>query len=373
VYELSSRLAEKYELMVVAPHAPGAKLVERIGRIGVHRFRYFFSRWQKLAYDGGILANLKRNALNYLLVPLFVIAEFIKLARLLKVSHIDVIHAHWLIPQGLVAVTARSLFSRDTRVICTSHGSDLFGLSGWFFKKVKQHVMKKADRVTVVSHAMRNYALSLIHRQDIEVLPMGVDLVDKFTPGSTRGKPNSFELLFVGRLVKQKGVHHIILAMSQILKRHPHTKLLIAGDGPELAALQQLVASNGLETHVRFLGAVKNVDLIEFYRRATVFVSASEQEGFGLAYVEALGCGCAVVAAELPAIRDIVIDGVTGTICKQRDSSDVALKVSYLLDQPSLRESLGKTGREHVLSQFDWRTISHRYQQLIDMPRASRR
>jgi glycosyltransferase involved in cell wall biosynthesis len=373
VFELSKRLAEKYEVVVLAPHAPGAKFVERIGRIGVHRFRYFFSRWQKLAYDGGILANLKRNALNYLLVPFFVVAEFIKLARLLKKSRIDVIHAHWLIPQGLVAVTARSLFSRDTRVICTSHGSDLFGLSGWFFTKVKQHVMKKADRVTVVSHAMRNYALSLIHREDIEVLPMGVDLVGSFTPDSAGGKLNSFELLFVGRLVKQKGAHHIILAMPEILRRHPHTKLIIAGDGPEMAALQQLVASEDLGTHVRFLGPVKNVDLNELYRRATVFVSASEQEGFGLAYVEALGCGLAVVAAELPAIRDIVIDGVTGTICKQRDSSDLALKVSFLLDHPSVRESLGRTGREHVLSHFDWRTISHRYGQLIDMPILSRK
>jgi glycosyltransferase involved in cell wall biosynthesis len=371
VFELSKRLAKDFDVCVLAPHAPGASQEEVLTGIKVIRFRYFFTHGQTLAYNGGILANLKRQRRNYFLIPFFILSEFICLWRILRTTQVDVIHAHWLIPQGFVAVAARAFSRQSPLIVCTSHGGDLFGLSGKLLTKIKRIIINRVDKFTVVSQAMRDYAYQVTMRHDIEVIPMGVDLVKQFTPRDFHEMYDPHTILFVGRLVEKKGVRYLILAMQEILKAHPQTRLLIAGDGPDKLALLQLAQDNNVASQVSFLGPLENTSLQEQYRRATIFVGPSvvaaggDQEGLGLVFVEALGCECAVIASDLPAIKDVIIDGVTGLICKQRDSVDLANKVISLLDNPALRLSLGRAGRQHVAGRFDWEIVAHRYADLI--------
>jgi hypothetical protein len=90
-----------------------------------------FFRDGKLAYQGGILANLKRSRWCYMLLPFFFISQLSALWRILRHRRVDVIHAHWIIPQGVVAVAARMLALRGKKtpaILCASHGGDLFGL-----------------------------------------------------------------------------------------------------------------------------------------------------------------------------------------------------------------------------------------------------
>lgn len=366
VFELCRRLAEQFDVVVLAPHASGARRFEHMGNLEVHRFRYFFTPWQSLAYHGGIMANLKQNRLRYLLIPFFMLSELASLISLLKKQRVDVIHAHWIIPQAFIAVVARALINgRKPAIVCTSHGTDLIGLTGAMFRWMQKQVIAKADKLTVVSALLRTHANGLVKRDDIEVIPMGVDLTGNFRPPADAGRSNN-ELLFVGRLVEQKGVHYLIQAMPEILRNHPQATLTIAGDGTEGKSLRRLAEAIGVGEHVRFLGAIENSSLEELYGRAAMFVSPSLAEGFGLTFVEALGCACPVVATDLPAIRDVVIDGVNGLICRQKDSADLAAKVRYLLAHPDLRENLGKAGRKHVESRFDWTMIASRYAALID-------
>ncbi len=106
VYELCRRLSKTFSVHVLAPHASGAAVEDQMEGIRVTRYRYFFSRWENLAFHGGILANLKQNPLRYALVPFFIMAQLVVLIRLLNRCQFDCIHAHWLIPQGLIAITA---------------------------------------------------------------------------------------------------------------------------------------------------------------------------------------------------------------------------------------------------------------------------
>jgi glycosyltransferase involved in cell wall biosynthesis len=365
VFELCQRLAERFNVLVLAPHAPGAKLHETIGPLEVRRFRYFFTPWESLAYRGGIMANLKQNWLRYLLIPFFMAAEFASVVSLLRKHRIDAIHAHWVIPHGVVAIAARALIAGPKpAIVCTSHGSDLLGLTGRMFEWLQKAVISRVDKLTVVSAALREEAMRLVDRGDVEVIPMGTDLTRTFTPPLASGR-SDYELLFVGRLVEQKGVQYLVAAMGGILARHPQTILTIVGDGPARENLQRLVETSGLGACVRFLGSVENSALNELYERATVFVSPSLTEGFGLTLVEAMGCACAVVATDLPAVRGIVVDGLSGLLCTKGESADIAAKVCTLLDHPDLRERMGHAGREHVRS-FDWVPISRRYIALID-------
>ena len=371
VFELAKRMGEHFEVFVLAPHAPGAALSEEMGSLKVYRFRYFFTAWQKLAYNGGIMANLKTHRWLYLLVPFFVFSEFFSLIRLVRKHKIDVIHAHWLIPQGLVAVAARIFVGKRPAILCTSHGGDLFGLQGTLLSWIKRQVIRRADKLTVVSLAMLDHAIALSGRKDIEIISMGVNLVRQFTPDQSTIR-NTHEILFVGRLVEKKGVIYLVQAMPEILKSYPDAKLVIAGDGPDRVHLQKLAQTTGVDRYIQFMGNLDNAALPELYRRATVFVAPSivaeggDQEGLGLVFVEALGCECPVVATDLPATRDVVIDGVTGVICKQNDSADLADKILLLLDNAEKRRESGRAGREHVIAHFDWKIISQRYQCVIE-------
>lgn len=373
MFELAERMTERFDVFVLAPHAPGAEPFEEMGGIKVFRFRYFFSRWQKLAYNGGIIANLKSRKWRYLLVPFFVLAELISLVRLIRMHEIDVIHAHWIIPQGIVAITARAFVPRGKRpaILCTSHGGDLFGLQGFLFSWVKRQVMRRVDKLTVVSGAMRDRAFALSGRQDIEVVPMGVDLVRKFSPRQDVVR-NHHEILFVGRLVEKKGVIYLVQAMQEILRHCTEAKLLIAGDGPDRAHLQELARTTGVDRHIQFLGNMDNASLPDLYRRATVFVAPSivarggDQEGLGLVFVEALGCECPVVTTDLPAIRDVVHDGLTGLVCEQMSPRDIARNILFLFEHPDLARSQAQAGRVHVLEYFDWQIVARRYGELIE-------
>jgi glycosyltransferase involved in cell wall biosynthesis len=365
IFELATRLAEQFDVLALAPHAPGAAIFEEIGSIKVYRFRYFFNSWQTLAYDGGIMANLKLHKWRYILVPCFVLSELFSLIQLIRKHKIDVIHAHWLIPQGVVAVAARALtFNKKPAILCTAHGSDVHGLNGIPFDWLKKLVIHYADKLTTVSTAMQQQ-LSHLMESDAAVIPMGADLIKNFHPPLENGR-NSNEILFVGRLVEGKGVHHLITAMQEIIKGYPNATLTIAGDGPIRKELVSLAESLGVIAHTQFVGAVDHSTLKNLYGRAAIFASASLAEGLGLVFVEALGCECPVVATDLPAIRDVVIDGVTGLVCKRNDSRDLAHKILSLLNHPETRRELGRAGRQHVLQYFDWQIVSRRYRDLIE-------
>ncbi len=374
VFELCSRLAHEFDIIVLAPHAEGAKLHEQMDGIEVRRFRYFFPRWQTLTYQGGILANLKQAPWRYLLLPLFFAAQVIALVRILKHERVDVIHAHWLIPQGFSVVLAGLFVKNMPPLICTSHGGDLMGLTGRLPSLIKRWVIRRSSQMTVVSNTMTRFARALGARSEqLQIISMGVDTRCDFTPDTDVSRAEN-ELLFVGRLVEKKGVAYLLEAMPEILRKVPGTRLRIVGDGPLMSALCQQVNRLGIARAVTFHGAISNSDLPDFYRRATVFVAPStiteqgDQEGLGLVLVEALACECPVVASDLPAIRDVVLQQSTGLLVPQKDSKEIAKAVVQQLMDSNQRSQQAIDGRRHVMQHFDWAVIASRYAHLLSDP-----
>ena len=367
VFELCRRLCPDFDVWVLAPHTPGAKTYETLGGIAVVRFRYFFERGETLAYRGGILANLRDHRFRYLLVPLFIGFQFMALLRLLDQHRFDVMHAHWLIPQGVTAALAGLCQPHPPPLLCTAHGSDLHGLRGPVFSAIKRWVVRHCDALTTVSLAMKTHALAVgADQEKTSVISMGVDTEDTFTP-SMQVRRNDSELLFVGRLSTQKGVELLIRAMPDIVAVNPGCLLRVVGDGPDKDLLRNLCETLGIARNVKFAGAITNKRLPEFYQRAAmlVFPSTSE-EGFGLVCVEALACGCPVIASDLLATREVVQDGETGLLFKRGDRGDLLGKILTLLANPVLCQKMGKAGRNFVTQRFDWSVVSQRYGELLN-------
>jgi phosphatidylinositol alpha-1,6-mannosyltransferase len=253
VLQLSARLAEHFEVTVVTPGVPGAPAAEVMEGVQVRRFRYFWPRRMELLAGGAMLENLGRRKLLYLQVPFLLLFELIAAFRAARAVRPAVIHAHWFIPQGLIAIVVGSVFKIP--VVVTSHGADIYGLRGRFWGAVRRMLASRCEAITVVSHDMANSLDARSRRGErARVLPMGVDtcvLGRNSVP--VDGEKN---VLFVGRLAKKKGVEYLIQAFPAVLVRHPDARLVIVGGGSLRPQLEELASQVGLADHVRFLGAM---------------------------------------------------------------------------------------------------------------------
>ena len=117
-----------------------------------------------------------------------------------------------------------------------------------------------------------------------------------------------------------------------------------------------------------FVGALQNREIPALYQASELVVFPSvvardgDQEGFGLVLVEAMGCECAVIATDLPAIRDIIIDGKTGLLVPEKDSARWPKRSPIFLTTRAFCSSLAKDGRDFVLERYDWRNIAAQYE-----------
>ena len=372
VFDLCRQLASHgLNITVLAPHAEGTQKLEVMEGIKVYRYQYLPAAMEGVSYDGGILARLRENKWGVWQVPFFLLAQLRSLGEIVRREKIDVIHAHWLIPQGLVAAVYKKFFNRRIKLVCTSHGSDLMALKGFLFDQMKKFVVRQTDHVTVVSHALKREVERLVPGAPIEVLPMGVDL-KRFTPERYSGeikRKYSVEgpfLLFVGRLSEEKGLEYLLNAMPQIIKSFPSVKLLVVGSGVLEDRLKMICVDLNIRERVVFVGALTHEALASYYATADVLIGPSLREGFGLVFAEALACECAVVASDLPGIVDIIRDGKTGFLVRPADSRGIADQVTRLLADKSSAKTVARQGRQYVTEHFSWDMVGGEYARLLN-------
>ena len=376
VYELSARLTASFSVTALVPHAPGAQMEEDWDGLRVRRFRYMWpARWERLAY-GGILPNIQRDRLLLLQVPLFLAGELAATLRLVKRERIDLIHAHWVVPQGFVAALVRQL--TGIPVLITAHGADMYALNDSLVRKLKQWTLNHCDGITAVSTSLvkKIQELNISGSRPVHVISMGVDTTF-FQPsqddGSLRerfGIKGPF-LLFVGRLAEKKGVRYLIDAMPQVLKELPDSTLVIVGDGPLRNELETQAQRQGVGGNVRFVGALPREALSPYYAAADVFVGPSietasgDTEGLPVVFAEAMASGCAVVGTAVGGTSDIIRHRETGLLVESASSEALATAINELLSSAAEARRMAVRGRRWVKQQFDSQRVADRYAHLL--------
>jgi glycosyltransferase involved in cell wall biosynthesis len=370
---LAEHLAERgLEIHVLAPaDTTGGTTVE--GKVTVHRFEYFPSQLQRLAYGSGIMPNLKRSPWLWLQVPFFVLAMTYSFLRVIRREQIDLVHAHWIVPQGIVGLIAR--FFLKIPLVTTVHGADAFALRGFLAKFLKRLAVSRSDTWTTNTHATSAAIVPAEFAPKPRVIPMGVD-VDLFAGGDPttlrRKLPgNEFLLLFVGRLVEKKGCADLLRALSLLdpLLRCK-TTLWVIGDGDERLGLEQNARQLGIEKKVHFWGTVSNERLPDFYAAADLFVAPSieaasgDTEGQGVVILEAFAGRACVLTTRIGGIDEIVRDNVTGALVPPNQPRDLVLAVEKLLDDPDLRARLVGNAFKEVKERYDWKRIAGEFESL---------
>ena len=375
VHELARRLTDHFEVHVLAPHAPGARAAETLDGVIVKRFRYAPERLQTLVNDGGIIGNLRHHPWKWMLLPTFFLSQLAATARTLHYLRPAVVHGHWILPQGLTMALLSFRFPQP--FVLTSHGADLYALRGLGWRFLKRWVCARMTAITVVSRGMCDAIEALgVPAEKVSVKPMGVDLDQRFS-ADARVLRQPKQLLFVGRLVEKKGLRYLLEALPRVLEQHPEVTLVIAGFGPEEATLKALSAKLGIDDRVTFLGAVTQEALPALYRQAGLFVApftaakSGDQEGLGLVLVEALGCGCPVLAGDVPAVRDVLPE--QGQRVPPADPVALAEAITALLSQSA--EERAERYRPLRLAnrkRFGWQPVSEGYARLLHDARERR-
>ncbi|MGH0029449.1 MAG: glycosyltransferase [Myxococcota bacterium] len=372
VQDLCGALAAHCDVRVLAPHAPGAARAEELGGLRVTRFPYFVPRGaQRLAYGAGMPDNLRSSWLAKLQAPGYLLAQARAVRRLCARESVDVVNSHWIVPTGLATAMARGRGARFRHVV-TLHGGDahlLANLPGG--PALARWVVERSDALIAVSSKIRDALDATLGRPSGAVVqPVGVD-TGRFREGPAAASPfPDGYLLFVGRLIRIKGVDVLLRALARVREAHPGVGLVVVGDGPEREPLAGLARELGQEAAVRFPGAQSHDEVAAWLRgcRAAVVPSVVDadgrEEGMPAIVAEALAAGARVVASATGGIPDVLRDAENGWLARPGDAQDLATRVQEALALP--RPSALDAQAAETASELDWSRVALAYRSLFE-------
>ncbi len=332
--------------------------------IPVHRFRYFWRRWERLTHEEAAPDRMRRSLLYRLMPACFVFAGMAAAWRLCRRHRYDVIHVHWPLPLALFGWAAQR--ARPAALVTTFYGVELRWVKSGlrFLKGFLAWAARRSDRVVAISSYTAGELRELVD-VPIEVIPYTTSLPD---PGPAVAHDGAGPILFVGRLVERKGVAHLLEALARL--DPGERRLEVVGEGPERPALETLARRLGVGDRVVFRGWIPASELQQCYARAAVCVlpavtdARGDTEGLGVVLLEAMNCGTPVIASRIGGIPDIVEDGVSGLLVAPGDPDALAAALQRLLGDRALARRLGEAGRDRLRERFSWEAITRRWDAL---------
>ena len=222
-------------------------------------------------------------------------------------------------------------------------------------------IWKNASAVVANSNGLRQLAVMFDSGFEIPIIPNGVDLDLHKTVEHDWSSPC---LLSVGRIVHQKGLDLAMHALGGL--KDLEWEWRIAGDGPQLQALQSLAEELGIQDRVLFLGWQSHHQITDSYQQANVFLFPSRHEGMPNAMLEAMASGLPVVATCIAGNEELVVDGETGYLVPPEDIEALQNALKKLLDDAGLRQQMGLASRRRAEETYSWESTAKQYALLLE-------
>ena len=310
--------------------------------------------------------GLKQSAL--MAAPFAVPATMLALHYHIRAFKPDIIHAHWLLPNGLPA-WAMSCVSGIPLVV-SMHGSDVaMAERNGLFRRIAQRIFAHSRMNTACSGDLHQRALQLGAAPMVShVLPYGV-AVDEFDPNSGDRAwiaeqfaiaPDAPLLVAVGRFVYKKGFHTLIESLVYLRKTHPRVRLLLVGYGDLHDEYIRRATELGVSDLLVMPGQLLRDDVAKAIASADVYCVPSVHDvsgnvdGLPNALLEGMAAGRAVVASAVAGIPDVVIDGEHGLLVPEGDVIALSQAIGSLLDAPARAQLLGQNARRRILEELTW-------------------
>jgi len=284
--------------------------------------------------------------------------------EILNREKFDVIHMH----EPWVPLSNQQILKRITcPVVATFHAKLP---ESWVANTIKTvgriytaPILKHIDVCVAVSEPAAEHVSAVLGRS-VQIIPNAVNL--KAFTAATEWEPidaGKKTLLYVGRLEERKGVTYLLKAFKKLHEKYPDTQLMIGGNGPDRAALEQQAIADGTDA-VLFLGYLEDAHKKELLQRADLFVApATFGESFGIILIEALASGQVVVAGDNPGYRSVMKGLGDVSLVDPHDTAAFTAKLETLLYDEKLRKDYRAWASEYV-KQFDYTVVTDKYEAL---------
>lgn len=279
-----------------------------------------------------------------------------KARELINTRSYDLIHCHFIMPDGLLGLWLRK--KMNLPLVVTAHGSDVpgynpdrFQLTHKLIAPAWRRCVRSIDKIVCPSEYLRSLIASSEPRADTETIPNGFD-IDRFNPSRDRKK----SILVVTRMLERKGVQDVLRACAEPGLEYD---LNIVGTGPYLDTLKNL--DRQLGSNAKFHGWLDNdsSELQELLETASIFVFPSHAENFPLVLLEAMAAGTAVITTDQTGCREVV--GETALQVPPGNPKAIRQALDRLVKNDQLREKLGTSATARVRDNFGWPSIANRY------------
>lgn len=348
---------------VLAPHAAGVPARWEDQGVETVTFRYAPERYEVLGYGRSLEADERVKGGAAIAAPLYALGL---LRELRRTRQFDLVHAHWIVPNGVIAAASTSM-----PLAIGLHGSDVFLAEKPGMRKAAAWALRRARLLTGCSPELVDRVRALgFPEERSRVIPYGVD-VKTFAPGPSGwrerlGIPAGAPMILsVGRMATKKGFHILMEALPEILSSGAH--VVLAGGGDLLPEFQRRAAGFGGRLHLP--GPVLRDTLPDLYRAADVFVlpavhdSKGNVDGLPNVILEAMASGLPVVASGISGIPLAVEDGLTGLLVPEKAPAALAGELRKLLADRELARAMGERGRRKAETELTWDAVASRYRE----------
>ncbi len=349
----------RYRHLPTLPDRQMLRLHEQWSKFRNAKRPFFASNLYYLGYILQVAADLRREQCD--IIHAYNYSQFVPILRAFNPTAKIVLHMHceWLTQLDRKTIKRRL---RELDLV--------LGCSNYITKKIADSFPEFADRCQTIFNAV------------------DIDHFSSANDHNTMHKHDAKKLLFVGRISPEKGLHVLLDAFQQVVKRYPNAQLEIVGPKPQcplefivglsddeklrqLASfyngdsqdsyffhLQEWLLSSDIASQVTFAGFVPHMDLINHYHNADILINPSLSEAFGMSLIEAMACQVPVVATRIGGMTEIVEEQKSGLLVEAGNASALAQAILRLLADENLRKSMGEAGRKRVVGVFSWEQIA---------------
>jgi len=351
--QLAELLTERgVNVHVVAPHFPRGKTEEDMHGVSVHRFKYAYpDSLESLAYTGEMHERvLHGNLLQRLSSVSYFTSSICKVIEVVRRYDIDLIQCFWVLPSGLIGILSKQFVNRPVATyICGTEMAVATKIG--FLRSLVSSIFKHNDVIFTESlkHGPTSAEAAIqlgAPPEKIEILSFGVDL-EVFHPVPIR-KGLKKVIMYAGNLILEKGLVYLIEASKKVIEKHPDSEFILIGKGRDEKYLMKYVERQGVKDYFKFLGALPNTELPEYYSLADIFVLPTLFQAVPMGVREAQACGVCVVASDIGGVPEVIKDGKTGLLVKAGDSTSLSTAIIRLIEDEKLRRRLAANGKRYI-------------------------
>lgn len=364
--------AQGHAVTVWAPYDPAyARPLTHPVTLRLYRYAWPDSL-HRLGYMRSMQSDLALRFDSYLLSPALFAAGITTVLRQAARCRPDVLHAHWLLPNGFMAAVASRRLGIPLVVSVPGSDAQVAGKNP-LFRSMARFAFRQAGLLTANSESLRDSVVRLgadpakfdmiIYGTDPAALrpnPAGVDALR----AELGIAPGTVVLLSVGRMVYKKGFDVLVRALADPALGQRDVVAVMVGQGDQWAEWQALAASLGVADRVRWVGNVPKDRIGVYYNLADILVMPAVSrpaDGLNVCVLDAMSCAKPVVGSDVAGNPLAVVDGVTGLLVQEQDAHALAAALARLVDDPALRQRMGAAGRRRIEQELGWPHLARRY------------